>query len=224
MSNFGRRAVPVTLLLLGAGAVVLAVVARQVTWKAVWIGVASTCLAAGLVDGSALIEARRRERVLLQLAGERVGALHQSLLWILVAVFDVEIENPADVSRRLRAPNVPAIDLHTRLPGGEPPPRTRLVGALQYLAQVNDALAVAISLGAQTNEAERFQLLDEAVRSSVFIAWLRRHAVRDAPRPDPGELAGYRAQLAADLLDAVQQQFRFFAARASKSWRYGNLE
>ncbi|HTT50281.1 MAG TPA: hypothetical protein VMH35_02615 [Streptosporangiaceae bacterium] len=57
-----QRSVPILLLLAGMAAVVSAVAVGSVTWKAVWIGVASSCITGGLVDGSALLEVRRRDR------------------------------------------------------------------------------------------------------------------------------------------------------------------
>jgi hypothetical protein len=45
------------------------------------------------------------------------------------------------------------------------PARTRLARATESLAQVEEALAVAISLGIQTTEAGRFEELDAALRS-----------------------------------------------------------
>ena len=105
-----RRSVPVFLLLAGVAAVVSAIVVGSVTWKAVWIGVASSCLTGGLVDGSALLEARRRDRAVLRIAGMRVGYLHQRLLWIIGAVFDVSGE-ASDVGSALRDRHRANIDL-----------------------------------------------------------------------------------------------------------------
>jgi hypothetical protein len=48
------------------------------------------------------------------------------------------------------------------------PARTRLVRAMESLAPLEDALAVAVSLGTQTTEAERFEQLDGTLRSNHF--------------------------------------------------------
>jgi hypothetical protein len=53
------------------------------------------------------------------------------------------------------------------------PARTRLVTAMESLAQLEEALAVAVSLGAQTTEAGRFEQLDAALRSNHFYGWLK---------------------------------------------------
>lgn len=63
-----RGSVPILLLLAGVAAVVSAIAVGSVTWKSVWIGVASSCITGGLVDGSALLEARRRDKAVLRIA------------------------------------------------------------------------------------------------------------------------------------------------------------
>jgi hypothetical protein len=99
------------------------------------------------------------------------------------------------------------------------PARTRLARALESLAQVEEALAVAVSLGAQTNEASRFEQLDAALRQNRFYVWLKSAAVT----PDILDEHSSLASAAADVLDAVQTQFRFFADLSGPSWRYGQL-
>jgi hypothetical protein len=214
---FRRTSVPVFLLLAGAVAVIWAIVAGSVTWKAVWIGVASSCLTGGLVDGSAVLEARRRDAAILRIAGMRVGYLHQRLLWIIDAVFCVSGE-PADVAPAVRGLQRARTDLTAMMPGLVPA-RTRLARALESLAQLEEALAVAVSLGTQTTEASRFEHLDAALRQSRFYAWLKSAAVT----PDIPDEYPPLASAAADVLDAVQTQFRFFARVSGRSWRYGQL-
>ena len=212
-----RGSVPILLLLAGVAAVVLAIAVGSVTWKAVWIGVASSCITGGLVDGSALLEAQRRDRAVLRIAGVRVGYLHQRLLWIISAVFDVSGE-PSDVGNALRDLHGASIDLTTMMPAVVPA-RTRLARAMESLAQLEDALAVAVSLGTQTTEAERFEQLDGALRSNQFYVWLKSASVTPRILDEDSALANG----AADALDAVQTQFRFFADRGGGSWWYGQL-
>jgi hypothetical protein len=212
-----RGSVPVLLLLAGVAAVVAAVAVGSVTWKAVWIGVASSCLTGGLVDGSALLEVRRRDKAVLRIAGMRVGYLHQRLLWIIGAVFDVSGE-PWDVGSTLRDLHRASIDLTAMMPTVVPA-RTRLVRATESLAQLEEALAVAVSLGTQTTEAWRFEQLDAALRSNHFYGWLKSASL--APRILDEDSA--LANGAADVLDAVQTQFRFFADHGGQTWRYGQL-
>jgi hypothetical protein len=214
---FRRTSVPILLLLAGAVAVILVIAAGSVTWKAVWIGVASSCLTGGLVDGSALLEARRRDKAVLRIAGMRIGYLHQRLLWIIDAVFCVSGE-PADVTPALRGLQRATTDLTAMMPGLVPA-RTRLARALESLAQLEEALAVAVSLGTQTTEASRFEQLDAALRQSRFYAWLKSAAVT----PDIPDEYPPLASAAADVLDTVQTQFRFFARVSGRSWRYGQL-
>jgi hypothetical protein len=214
---FRRTSVPVFLLLAGVAFVISAIAAGSVTWKAVWIGVASSCLTGGLVDGSALLEARRRDKAVLRIAGMRIGYLHQRLLWIIDAVFCVSGE-PSDVGSALRGLHGARIDLTTMMPGLVPA-RTRLARALESLAQLEEALAVAVSLGTQTAEASRFEQLDVALRQNHFYAWLKSAAVTPGILDECSSLAS----AAADALDAVQTQFRFFAGLSGRSWRYGQL-
>jgi hypothetical protein len=212
-----RRSVPVLLLLAGVAAVVLAIAVGSVTWKAVWIGVASSCITGGLVDGSALLEAQRRDRAILRIAGMRVGYLHQRLLWIIGAVFDVSGEAP-DIGSALRDLHRASVDLTAMMPAVVPE-RTRLARATESLAQLEEALAVAVSLGTQTAEAARFEHLDGALRSNHFYAWLKGASVTPKVLDEDSVLASG----AADALDAVQTQFRFFAHHGGKSWQYGQL-
>jgi hypothetical protein len=214
---FRRGSVPVLLLLAGVVAVVSAIAVGSVTWKAVWIGVASSCITGGLVDGSALLEARRRDRAVLRIAGVRVGYLHQRLLWIISAVFDVSGE-PWVVGSALRDLREASFDLTAMMPGVAPA-RTRLARATESLAQLEEALAIAVSLGTQTTEAGRFEQLDYALRSNSFYAWLKSASVAPRIHDEYSELANG----AADALDAVQTQFRFFAVRGGETWRYGQL-
>jgi hypothetical protein len=62
---------------------------------------------------------------------------------------------------------------------------------MESLAQLEDALAVAVSLGTQTTEAGRFEQLDGALRSNRFYEWLKKR-VGDAQNPRSGLRAGQR--------------------------------
>jgi hypothetical protein len=53
---------------------------------------------------------------------------------------------------------------------------------MESLAQLEDALAVAVSLGTQTTEAGRLEQLDGALRSNRFFEWLKKR-VGDAQNP-----------------------------------------
>ncbi len=99
------------------------------------------------------------------------------------------------------------------------PARTRLVRATESLAQLEEALAVAVSLGTQTTEAGRFEQLDAALRSNHFYGWLKSAPLTPTILDEDSALANG----AADALDAVQTQFRFFADHGGQSWHYGQL-
>ncbi|HEY1854069.1 MAG TPA: hypothetical protein VGG40_05720, partial [Solirubrobacterales bacterium] len=78
---------PVALLAIGVAAIAATLLAHDVTWRAIWIGLASTTVTAGLVDASALLEFRRRDRAVLRVAGDRVGAAQAMFTLIVDAMF-----------------------------------------------------------------------------------------------------------------------------------------
>ena len=84
---------------------------------------------------------------------------------------------------------------------------------------MEESLAVAVSLGTQTSEAERFEQLDGVLRSNHFYGWLKSASVTPRILDEDSALANG----AADALDAVQTQFRFFADRGGQGWWYGQL-
>jgi hypothetical protein len=71
---------------------------------------------------------------------------------------------------------------------------------------------VRVSLGVEITEAERFEQLDAALRSNPFYAWLKGAAVTPGILDEDSALAG----AAADALDALHIQFRFFAGLAGE--------
>ena len=215
-----RTSTPISLLLAGIASVALVLTTDEPTWKAVWIGLASTCLAAGLVDGSGLLEARRRERAVLRVVGHRVGFMHQRYLWIVRATFDLSWNDAAHVPTMLRAlTTANTVDLRTAMPQLTPP-TTRLAYAVGSLGELNDALAVAVSLASGTGQARRLEAVDRAMRSNTFDTWLRTAATSPQIAVVSG---GQLANAAADVLDAIQEQFRYFAKQGGDSWIFGQL-
>jgi hypothetical protein len=211
-----RATTPVLLLTAGLAAIALIFVADDPTWKAVWVGVASTAIAAGLVDGSALLESRRREGAILDIAGDRVGRIHQRLLWILNAVFEAGAGEAAELGRQLRESTQSTYD--PARTADIMPPRTTAVWVAQCVADIDEALDVALALGAQTSQVARFVRLDALVRGGPFMTWLRNASslpVRSG--------AENLAQQAADLLDSVQEEFQFFSDRDARGWKFGKL-
>jgi hypothetical protein len=112
--------------------------------------------------------------------GIAVGSVTWEAVWIIGAVFDISGE-PSDVDSALRDLHRANIDLIAMMPGLVPA-RTRLARAMESLAQLEDALAVAVSLGTQTTEAGRLEQLDGALRSNRFFEWLKKR-VGDAQNP-----------------------------------------
>lgn len=212
-----RAAVPVFLIAIGLLGVLGAFLAESFEWRAVWVGVASTGLSAGLVDGSAVLEARRREQTILRIAGQRVGFIHQRLIWVLYATFDVPRDDPAALPRQLREIEDGVIDLTE--PADVVPPRTKQVLVMQCVDEIDGALDVALRLGAETSEVARFARLDRALRSGPFSLFLSI-TVPLSPRVEPASVI---AGQAADVLDVVQSEFRFFSRQAGPGWGYGRL-
>jgi hypothetical protein len=211
-----RVAVPGVSVALAIAAGVFATLASDVTWKAIWIGLASTLAVAGLVDFSALWELRRRERAVLRIAGHRVGLIHQRLLWVLQAVFGIS-GDAATYAPQVRALSHFDVDLTLQDPIVTPP-RSKAASVMIYIAEIDGALDTALSLGAQTAEAERFERLDRALRLGLFSTFLRGAAA--TPRMNGG--AEFPAAAAA-ALDVVQAEFRFFAKTGGEHWKFGQL-
>jgi hypothetical protein len=199
-----RIAVPVGLLLAGIVSAALVLTTDDPTWKAVWIGLTSTCLTAGLVDGSGLLEARRREHAVLRVVGHRVGFVHQRYLWIVRAAFDLHWNDGADVPNMLRAlTTANIVDLRTGMPQLTPP-TTRLAYAVGSLGELHDALAVAVSLASGTGEAHRLEAVDRALRLNTFDTWLRAAAASPQMAVVTG---GHLANAAADVLTQSRSSF-----------------
>src|ERR1017187_10830145 len=87
-----RHAVPMLLAPTGVISVCLVSVADGTTWKAVWIGVASTMFASGLVDASVQIDSMRREQAVLRIAGQRVARINQNVLRLISSAFDLQVD------------------------------------------------------------------------------------------------------------------------------------
>lgn len=152
--------------------------------------------------------------------GHRVGFVHQRCLWIVRAAFALSWNDAADVPGMLRAlTDANVVDLRTGMPQLAPP-TTRLAYAVRCLGELNDALAVALSLASSTGDAHRLEALDRAVRSNTFDTWLRTAAANPQIAVVSG---GVLADTAADVLDAIQEQFRYFAKRAGDGWNFGQL-
>jgi hypothetical protein len=210
-----RLLVLIGLFAVGLASAMAAVVAKDVTWKAIWIGLTSTTIAAGLVDSSALWETHKRERVLLRVVGVRVGRIHQRLLWIIGTIFDVSAE-AREVPGLLRAWEPRPIDLTED--AKVLPPRSKEARVAQCIDDIDDAMDVVLALGAQTSQAERMERLDDALRSRAFMVYARTAipCIRDG---------GDRlAAQAADLLEEIQVEFRYFSERSGPTWKFGQLD
>jgi hypothetical protein len=219
-----RAALPVLLLLGGVAAAIGVPIADDSTWQSIWVGLSSTAITAGLVDGSALLEARARERAVLHLVGVRVGQMHQSLLRVIYAVFGISLDSASEVSARLRSLETEREILLEENVVGQVPPITVQANLIRLVRNVDAVLDTALDLGVLTAEASRVQRLDEALRHGHFMSVLRV-MIPQAPVLGFGKFVANRelAKEAADAVDAVQAEFRFFARQGGKGWRYGHL-
>jgi hypothetical protein len=219
-----RVAIPVALLVVGVAAAILVLIANDVTWKAIWVGLASTTLTASLVDLSGLLEARRREQAVLRLVGVRVGEIHRELLRIINTLFDLTYQDAVEVVAILRQlPRENRVELAAPMPNMAPP-ISKQDYVMQCVRGINLAFDEALSLGAVTGQAQRMQRLDNVLRSGTFLGILRSAVPNSLVLGFPALAANQAlADAAADDLDAVQVEFRFFANQAGSQWKFGKL-
>jgi hypothetical protein len=200
---------------------VLATVANDIAWIAIWIGLAATLAVGALVDFAAVLEQDRRLRPIRGAVGRRIGKLHQILLAIVSTTFDdLEVASATDWPSALRASPEGPIDLSTA--AKVYPPRTRQQRIVELRAELNATVEELVSLsaaGVLTGEVNR---LDQALTTSAFLS-----LVRTAFAITPGYKNGSTiARDAADLLEQVQREMPAAAAAAAaaagSSWRYGD--
>ncbi|MGO9448293.1 MAG: hypothetical protein ACLQQB_11635 [Solirubrobacteraceae bacterium] len=208
-----RHAVPILLATTGVISVYLVSVANGTTWKAVWIGVASTMFASGLVDASVQIEAVRRERAVLRIAGERVARINQNVLLLISSAFDLQVD-VSEMHATLAALTDHKIDLSAIAPRVFPE-QTKLQGVMVHLAEIDQSLEFAVTLGSLTHAAARLERLDDSIRSSVFLIALRHASIN--PRMSGPVLV----DSARELFETMREQHRWFGRRGGSTWRAG---
>lgn len=202
-----------------AVAVVTALLITQTsddTWKSILAGVATTALAAAVVDGITLRDRVRQEKPVRQIVGRRIGRLHQILLEIVATVFDDQHAEARDWPTVLR--NVPDRPDNFESPANVYPPRSRQRHLSQLLTQLDElvtdlaALTAAGVLSAEVNE------LDRRIRGSAFISMVRSFVVEPSSRSRHPVVT----DAAAELLEQVQLILPAASRAAGKTWKYGN--
>lgn len=208
---------PALLFLVALAAVVLTAVSSDPTWRSIWIGVTTTALASGLVDGSAVLERERQLAPVRRLAGRRIGRLHQLLLQAIATVFDdVQTDRSNAWPAALRAAADAPVDLTTL--ANVYPPRSRQQRLVELAGQLDDELEELSSLAAAGVLTRELDKLDEALRSAPFMLLLR-----DAfPGQPLWRGRAVMAQDAAALLERVQETLPAAATAAGSSWRHGH--
>lgn len=213
------RALP-SVVLIAAGTVAgtsAFLVAKDLTLFSILTGVASTAIASGLVDGSAVHERHRQAVPVRQIAARRIGQVHQTLLSIVQLMFDdVTAARASDWPSALRAIAEGPIDL--RLRAAVFPPRQRVEYLRDLYAELSstlDELNVLAAAGVLSAEANR---LDSTVRNSNFVSLVG--AALAVPLFQERLIP---AAEAASVLEAVQSLLPAAAKSAGATWRYGKL-
>jgi len=215
-----REATPVVLLLVGVAAIAATFLAHDVTWRAIWIGVASTTVSAGLVDSSALLEFRRRDRAVLRVAGDRVGAARALFMMVIDAMLGGVSDIEHFSARGLREVKE-AVSIDLDEDSHMMPPRSRRVQVTYMTQQMTDALHEALRLGSQTSEALRFEEIDSGMRRNGFVLYLHS-VIAQGFQFDP--LPPRYIHSAADALDLLEKHLEFFRHVAGDSWQYPAAE
>lgn len=219
-----RAIVPIGLIAAGAAAAIAVPIADDPTWQAIWVGLASTGLSSGLVDGSALLEARSREQAILLLVGARVAEVHRALLAVIGAVFDIPMQPPGDLPGRLHSFHKERDVVFASPIPNQAPPITMQGYLMQQLQAIEIALNSALALAVLTDQATRLQRLDDLAEHGPFLPVLRAMVVQ-APQMGFQSIRANQklAEAAADSLEAIQAEFRFFANQAGAKWRAGQV-
>lgn len=177
-------------------------VARDPTWKAVWIGVASTAFASGAVDASGIWETRRRERAVLAIVARKVRTIYQQFSLLIGAVFDEAAGQPPPLGARLRATTQASWD--PTLPANIWPARLRRELVEDCARVIEAELNAAVELGLQTSHADRLVRLESAVDGAFLRTVIAARAV--GVRDGMDVLGGQ----AADAFDVIEREWAFF--------------
>jgi len=209
-----RWAVPV-LFLIAAGGATLATRGADSTWQSIWAGVVTTLVAAAVVDAIALVERSHNDKPVRQMAGRRIGRVHQIVLDMVVTIFDDYQAEARDWPMQLRQVQDRAEDFDT--PAKVFPVRTRRSQLITLLALLEDNIDELAGLAAAGVLAREADIVDRALSRSGFLSCVRSAAagVRwDSGRPIVGDQA-------AALLEQLQQVLPAAARAAGSTWNYG---
>ena len=202
-----RHAVPLLLATAGIVSICLASAANETTWKAVWIGVASTALAAGLVDASVQIERAAREQAIIRVASQRIARINKSVAFLVRSAYEIDAYG-SDLHDQLDA----LADDHetdaTELEYGMGPDRTKGEWWALALQEIDRDMELAVTLGSLTYAAARVERLEQIIRSNWFLIILRTV-------PPIEKIHGAHVKQAAVELFEVMAYLDFWFARRS---------
>jgi hypothetical protein len=210
-----RDLVPLFLVAVAAVSVWVATLPHSSTARATWIGLAATLSTAGLVDGSARLDSRTRERAVQRLVGERVARINQDVVWMVKELFCLSDGDSRHRLEQLDNLTSPVINLNEEAnvwPKGQP--KLGLVVAARERIKHN--LETAVDLAAVTDDASRIGEF-EGVLQSNGIMILVRYA-----EAEPVHRGATLPVEAVKLLTVVQRQFDWYARRGGPGWRWGD--
>jgi len=165
------RWVPSAALLIGGGiSAVLVALTLDITWQAIWIGLAATCLSAGLVDASAVWGRHRQLQPVRRLAARRVGHINSLILQMVSLVFEGFRAEEADpYIACLRASPDGPLDLST--PAQVIPPLSKAQHAWELLRELRQVQADCLSFAGAGVLGTELEQLDQILTSSVFLSF-----------------------------------------------------
>jgi len=212
-----REATVIGMLVVGFIGLIGATGATNSTARSIWIGVASTGFASGLVDLSAVRLERRRAGAIARVAARRIGKVHQDALKLIQVVFP-EIDGEAGTwPERLRSLRVGTVDLMGA--AKVIPPMTRDQYAMTLVGQIQGQQLASFVAGTDLDDA--LDAIDIAISSSSFIMLVQ--ALSTSGTPNTMSNGEELARLAAVFLERIQEHLPSARRAAGSSWKYGKL-
>lgn len=210
------RWVPSVVLFVSGGiSALLVALTHDITWRAIWIGAAATCLSAGLVDASAVWERQRQLQPVRRLAARRVGSINSLTFAMVNLVFEGFRTQEADpYIASLRAfPDGP-LDLSKA--AQVIPPRSKAQHAAELVRELRRVQADCLSFAGAGVLAADLEQLDRILTSSVFLSFVEAAQVGPLQRT-----SRVLSEAAADLLTEMRPIVLRARWAAGASWKYG---
>ncbi|NYG57104.1 hypothetical protein BJ980_000027 [Nocardioides daedukensis] len=187
----------------------------DVTWRSVWIGLGATCLSAGLVDLSAVLERRRQMLPVERLAANRIGRLGQLVFALIDVMFEGyrKEESEGHIESLRALPDGP-VDWTTA--AAIHPPRSRAQRAVELTEEIRNLQSECIAFAAAGVLGREFEALDQAINSSTAFGIAK--VARVAPRQRSSKVL---SDSAADLIADLQPHLIRASEIAGPTWKFG---